>query len=81
MNAELKKELEAAIRSDKSLEEIVTMLRGYKQQGVTREEVYSFLESLHGEEKDESIDDKVLEVADFVVGFCAPHLNVWGSPD
>jgi hypothetical protein len=77
----MQQELEAAIKSDKPLDEIVTMLRQYKQQGVTQGEVYSFLEALHQATPDETTDDRILEVADFVVGFCAPHLKVWDGAE
>ena len=46
MNAGLRDELEAAINLDKSLEEIVALLRRYKEQGVSQNEVYAFLETL-----------------------------------
>jgi hypothetical protein len=26
---------------------------------------------------DEAEDDRILEVADFVAGFCSPHMRVW----
>lgn len=77
MNTELRQELEAAIKSDKPLDEIVAMLRHYKEQGVTQGEVYSFLETLHQAAPDEATADRILEVADFVVGFCASHMKVW----
>ncbi|HEX5270455.1 MAG TPA: hypothetical protein VFW33_08215 [Gemmataceae bacterium] len=77
MSGELKQELEAAIRSDSPLEDVVALLRYYKAQGVTREEVYSFLESLRESAADEVTDDRILEVSDFVAGFCAPHMKVW----
>jgi hypothetical protein len=79
MNAELQHELEAAIKSAKPLDEVVAMLRRYKKQGVTQGEVYSFLEALHQAGSDEVMDDRILEVADFVAGFCASHMNVWGG--
>jgi hypothetical protein len=59
------------------LEDIVALLRGYKARGVTRDEVYSFLEALHSTATDEATDDRILEVADFVAGFCSPHTRVW----
>jgi hypothetical protein len=77
MNAQMQHELEAAIKSDKPLDEIVAMLRQYKEQGVTQGEVYSFLDALHRAAPDEAKDDRILEVADFVVGFCASHMKVW----
>lgn len=77
MDAEKRQQLEAVIKSNMPLDEIVTLLRQYKEQGVTQAEVYSFVESLHRAAADEETDDCVLEVADFVAGFCAPHMRVW----
>jgi hypothetical protein len=77
MSGELKQELESVIRSDSSLEEIVALLRCYKAQGVTREEGYSFLDTLHAAAPDEATDDRILVVTDFVAGFCSPHVKVW----
>jgi hypothetical protein len=79
MIGELQRELEGAIRSDRPLEDIVALLRRYKSQGVTRDEVYSFLDALRATAPDEATDDRILEVADFVVGFCSPHMRVWES--
>jgi hypothetical protein len=77
MTRELQQQLEAAIRSDAPLKDIVSLLRGYKSQGVTQGEVYSFLESLRAGTRDEATDDRILEVADFVAGFCSPHMKIW----
>jgi hypothetical protein len=77
LNAERQRELESAIRSNKSLVEIVTLLRRYKDQGISQREVYSFLEALHQAAPDDATDDRILEVADFVAGFCSPHMKVW----
>ena len=80
MSGEQRDDLEAAIRSDGPLEEIVALLRCYRDQGVTRDEVYSFLDSLRATAPDEATDDRILEVADFVAGFCAPHMKIWDDP-
>jgi hypothetical protein len=77
MNAELQQELEAAIKSDTPLDEVVALLRRFKRQGVTQGEVYAFLEGLHRAEADEATDDRILEVSDFVAGFCSAHMKVW----
>ncbi len=61
------------------LEEIVALLRRHKEQGVSQGEVYSFLEALHQAAPDEATDDRILEVADFVAGFCSPHVKVWDA--
>ena len=77
MSSELEKELEAAVKSDLPLGEIVALLRRYKEQGITQAEVYSFLERMHHAAADDATDDRILEVADFVAGFCAPHMKIW----
>jgi hypothetical protein len=79
MNAEREHELESVIRSMAPLEEIVSLLRRYKEQGITQRDVYSFLESLHKASVDDEIDDRVLEVADFVAGYCAAHMRIWDN--
>ena len=77
MNSEMKSELEAAIKSDLSLGEIVAVLRRFKDRGIAQADVYSFLESLHQSAADDATDDRILEVADFVAGFCSPHMKIW----
>jgi hypothetical protein len=77
MSTELGQELETAILSDKSLEEIAALLRRLKAQGVTRDEVYLFLDDLRSTAPDDATDDRILEVSDFVAGFCSPHMKVW----
>ncbi len=77
MNAEREHELKTAIASDTPLDAIVALLRQYKEQGITQGEVYSYLETLHQVAPDEMTDDRILEVADFVAGFCASHMKVW----
>jgi hypothetical protein len=77
MSSEWRQELEKAIQSDMSLKDIVALLRGYKAQGVTRDQVYSILDALRATARDEATDDRILEVADFVAGFCSPHMRVW----
>jgi len=77
MNVEFQKELEAAVRSSIPLGEIVSLLRRYKSQGTSQREVYRFLESLHQKALDETTDDRILEVSDFVAGFCSSPMRIW----
>ena len=77
MTNEQRRQLETAIRSDTPLSEIVVLLRRFKVQGIPRDEVYSFLESLRGKAEDEATDDRIVEVADFVAGFCSPNMRIW----
>ena len=71
--------LEAAIRSDMTLDGIVALLREYKKDGVSREQAYSFLEELRTKASEEALEDRILEVADFVAGFCSSHMKVWDN--
>jgi hypothetical protein len=81
MNAEQRRELEAAIKSATPLDQVVALLRRFKEQGTSQEQVYSFLEAWHQATPDDVTDDRILEVSDFVAGFCAPHMKVWdGEP-
>jgi hypothetical protein len=79
LNTELRRDLEGAIKSGTPLEEIVAMLRRYKEKGISQREAYSILESLHQTTLDEDVDDRILEVADFVAGFCSPHMKIWDT--
>jgi hypothetical protein len=79
MNAERRQELEAAIKSEKPLTEIVALLRRYKELGVLQSEVYAFLEAWHQAAPDEATADRILDVADCVVGFCSSHMRIWDS--
>ena len=79
MIADLQRELATAIQAGKPLEEIVARLRQLKQHGITQDEMYSALESLRQRATDEAMEDRILEVADFVAGFCSPHMKIWDN--
>jgi hypothetical protein len=81
MTAEQRRELEAAIKSDKSLEAIVALLRRFKEQGASQGEVDAFLEAWRRAAPEEATEDRVLEVADFVAGFCSAHRKVGDAPE
>jgi hypothetical protein len=70
-------QLRQAIEAGQPLEQIVALLQRCKAEGVSREEVSTFLESLRSAAADEATDDRILEVSDFVGGFCSPHMKVW----
>jgi hypothetical protein len=77
MKSDWRRKLEAAIWSGQPLEDIVNLLRQVKEAGIAQTEVYSFLEALRARPRSEAVDDRILEVADFVAGFCSPHVQVW----
>jgi hypothetical protein len=77
MTAEMQNELNNAIHSDTALEEIVTLLRRFRDTGSSRDEVESFLTVLYQRASNEEEQDRIAEVADFVAGFCSPHMKIW----
>jgi hypothetical protein len=77
MSDELRTELEKALQDNRSLEDIVSLLRHYKTRGLSQSEAYAVLEKMREKAADEASEDRILEVADFVAGFCSPHIKVW----
>jgi hypothetical protein len=71
------KDLEEAVLTGLSLPQIVSTLREYRRQGVTRHEVQLVLEALRDRAPDESVEDRILEVMDIVSGFCSRESTVW----
>jgi anthranilate phosphoribosyltransferase len=69
--------LQGAISARVPLSQIVSTLREYRYQGVTREEVQSVLEGLRERAQDEATEDRILEVMDIVSGFCPRETTVW----
>jgi hypothetical protein len=73
----LLEELEGVISAQVPLRQIVSTLREYRDQGVTRLEVQSALESLRGRAGDEATEDRILEIMDIVSGFGPREATVW----
>jgi hypothetical protein len=57
------------------------MLRGivcqYKHNGGTQQAAYETLEKIRREQMEESDEDRILELMDFVAGFCAQDQKIW----
>jgi hypothetical protein len=73
----LSDELEAEILAGRPLNQIVETLRGFRDVGVSRDEVSQALESLRARTTDETTEDRILEVMDLVSGFCRADPTVW----
>ena len=71
--------LENLISSDTSLPSIAEELRQMKNEGFQQEVVRKTLEELRKEYKNESDEDRILEILDLVTGFCSPEKRVWDS--
>ena len=76
-SGDLAKELEGVITAGLPLRQIVSTLRAYRSQGITREEVQLALQALRNQAPDEAVEDRILEVMDIVSGFCSRENTVW----
>ena len=78
MNEQFLVALREAVERGAPLEEIVGILRMWRERGLTAEDASKALELLR-EGADEQLEDRILEVMDIASGFCRPELRVWGS--
>lgn len=49
----------------------------FRDRGGTNEQASQVLERLREEASTEAEEDRVLDMLDVVVGWCAPHAKVW----
>jgi hypothetical protein len=79
MTPELERELTSAVLSDAPLPAIVEQLRDFERRGVSRQEAQALLESMRENTPDGAIEDRILEVLDFVSGFCPADRTIWAD--
>lgn len=79
MSVDIRQPLVAAIDSGMPLPGILEVVRGLKNRGHSRAEVRDVLEALRAEADSEGIEDRILEVLDFVAGFCAAEQRIWSE--
>lgn len=64
--------------SYKNIDELRVDLLSFKKLGGTQKEAYRYLEELKLEFKGkENEEDVILELLDYVVGWCRPDLSIW----
>lgn len=51
----------------------------YKRNGGTQQAAYLALEKIRHEQTEESEEDRILELMDFVAGFCAQDQRIWAE--
>lgn len=73
---QLKEDLKKGLINDDLLELRKYMIK-YKDTGGNQKETMEILEELRLSAKTEEIEDKMLDLMDFVVGFCSPHMKIW----
>jgi hypothetical protein len=77
MSDALARALSAALREGAPLDEMVGILRLHRDRGVTQPEAARVLDELRAGASGEADEDRILELMDFVHGFCAPHMKLY----
>jgi len=74
---DLKKELVGVLDPSVSFETNLETLRLLKQRGAKVEEVQATLESMFQEAHEACVQERIADLLDCVVGWCAPQYAVW----
>ena len=77
---DLKSELRRRLPTDDLLR-LVSVLRDFKAHGGSKDAAYEALIELRAEPGLAGYEDRVLELMDFVQGFCSPHMRIWGADE
>ncbi len=78
----LKRELELALTHTEYVSKSIVIIEHYKGIGLTKNQATDCLNQLRTKFKsEEAIEDRILEVLDFVTGFCSPQNAVWDSAE
>lgn len=80
MGSEFIAEIRGAIERDASLEDYASILRKYRDRGLTAQAANDALRGVPSG-GDARIEDRVLEVLDIVAGWCRPDLRVWSDSE
>ena len=56
--------------------EMWEILKNYKDRGMSKDDAYNILQELRAE-FDEEGEDRILELMDYVIGFCAPSMRLY----
>ena len=73
----LEGEITEALKKQASLQMLRDIVCQYKQYGGTQQAAYITLEKIRDEQMEEPDEDRILELMDFVAGFCAQDQRIW----
>ena len=59
------------------LQQLLDLIRQFKEQGGSRDDAYRVLQELRNDQSLRDYEDTVLELMDVVSGFCPEHLRIW----
>jgi hypothetical protein len=74
---DLAAEIQGALTKQASLQTLREIVCRYKHSGGTQQAAYATLEKIRQEQVEESYEDLVLELMDFVAGFCSKEQRIW----
>ena len=69
--------INGALKKQASLQMLREIVCQYKQNGGTQHAAYVTLEKIRDEQMEEPDEDRILELMDFVAGFCAQDQRIW----
>ncbi|WP_374966407.1 hypothetical protein [Lysinibacillus sp. RS5] len=78
-NKKLKTDIHNGLLNHCELFDLLKILKEYKDAGGKRNDAYAVLESLRAVVKDDSYEDRILELLDVVFGFCSLHVRIWDN--
>ena len=73
----LEGEIKGALKKQASLQMLREIVCQYKRNGGTQQAAYLALEKVRHEQMEEPDEDRILELMDFVAGFCAQDQRIW----
>jgi len=73
----LEGQIKRALQKRASLQTLREIVCQYKQHGGTQQAAYGTLEKIRREQMEEPDEDRILELMDFVAGFCAQDQRIW----
>lgn len=76
---ELLVELQHQICDERPMSEQLDQLRKIRDTNTPSTEVIVFLESLRAQHSNSPIEDHILELLDYVTGFCNPKYQIWND--
>lgn len=69
--------IKEALEKKASLQMLREIVWQYKQHGGTQQVAYVTLEKIRQEQTEEPDEDRILELMDFVAGFCTQEQRIW----
>ena len=70
-------QIKGALQKPVSIQMLREIVCQYKQRGGTQQAAYAALEKIRNEQTEEPDADRILELMDFVAGFCAQDQRIW----